>query len=93
MQIEVFRIRLLGTTDDERSILRRADLLEVKPDQPRPAWLKVLGWAGTRTGRVAAAVLFSFVAQIFVAEFLCFHPWIGWLNQPMVQAPFFSYMP
>ena len=85
-------------TKDEREILRRLDLLEMEPTEPRPAWRKVLGWAGSRTGRVVATVAalvvwFSFVAQIFIAEFLCFHPWVGWLNQPLVQAPFFNYIP
>jgi hypothetical protein len=44
-------------------------------------------------GAVAAAVWFTFIAQIFISEFLNYHPIIGWLNQPLVQLPWFKYMP
>lgn len=40
-----------------------------------------------------AAIWFAFVAQIFVSEFLNYHPGVGWLNQPTAQAPWFHYMP
>ncbi|MBT7097124.1 hypothetical protein HN937_07090, partial [Candidatus Poribacteria bacterium] len=45
-------------------------------------WLLALG-----------AVWFAFVAQIFVSEFLNYHPGVGWLNQPTAQAPWFHYVP
>ncbi len=47
-------------------------------------------------GAVAAAGLFiwfTFVAQIYVSQFLNYHSMQGWLNQPLVQAPWFSYVP
>ena len=40
-----------------------------------------------------ALVWFAFVAQIFVSEFLNYHPGVGWLNQPTAQAPWFHYIP
>ncbi len=40
-----------------------------------------------------AAVWFVFVAQIFISEFLNYHPGVGWLNQPTAQLPWFHYIP
>lgn len=50
---------------------------------------------GFATAMAAAALLvwFTFVAQIYVSEFLNYHPIRGWLNQPLVHAPWFSYIP
>lgn len=42
---------------------------------------------------ILAVLWFIFVAQIFVAEFFNYHPVIGWLNQPLVQLPWFRYLP
>ena len=44
-------------------------------------------------GALAAVLWFTFVAQIFVAEFLNYRPVVGWLNQPLVQLPWFRYLP
>lgn len=46
-------------------------------------------------GIVTATVLlwFGFVAQIYVSEFLVYHPLRGWLNQPLVQLPWYNYTP
>jgi hypothetical protein len=48
-----------------------------------------------RSGAVALAALLwlAFVAQIFVSEFLHYHPFVGWLNQPLVLLPWFHYVP
>jgi hypothetical protein len=52
------------------------------------------GWALRTAGIAATAfVWFTFVAQIFISEFLNYHPGIGWLNQPLVQLPWFHYVP
>jgi hypothetical protein len=48
-----------------------------------------------------AVVWFTFVAQIFIGEFFHYHPLDsthgnflgGWLNQPLVQLPWFNYTP
>ncbi|MDH3583035.1 MAG: hypothetical protein OER86_02340 [Phycisphaerae bacterium] len=84
--------------EDERHVLDRLDLLQVEPTPERHAIIQAAGWAGTRVGRITAtavAVLlwFTFVSQIFVTEFLNYHPRVGWLNQPLVQLPWFRYIP
>ncbi len=40
-----------------------------------------------------ALVWFAFVAQIYASEFMNYHPGIGFLNQPLVQLPWFRYIP
>jgi hypothetical protein len=82
----------------EWETLHQLDLLQVKPERPKNVLVKVVTWAGTRAGRLTARVAialvwFSFVAQIFTSEFLSYHPRIGWLNQPLVQLPWFHYVP
>lgn len=82
----------------ERTTLSRLDLLHTEPAASRHPIVRAvrgttrLAW---RTAAVAAAALvwFSFVAQIFVSEFLNYHPLVGWLNQPLVQLPWFRYVP
>ena len=52
----------------------------------RPAWrAAVLGGA--------VFIWFTFVAQIYVREFLAYHPVQGFMNQPLVQLPWFRYVP
>jgi hypothetical protein len=38
-------------------------------------------------------VWFSFVAQIYIAQFLNYIPVFGWLNQPLVQLPWIKFVP
>jgi hypothetical protein len=39
-------------------------------------------------------VYFSFVAQVYVGEFLHKNDRaLGWWNQPLVQLPYFNYIP
>jgi hypothetical protein len=46
------------------------------------------------TGVALFLVWFSFVAQIYVSEFLLKSSWgHGWVNQPLVQLPWFNYIP
>ncbi len=83
---------------NERAVLERLQL--VQPGA-RASWPKLVeliartGSWGARIGALGALgfVWFLFVAQIFVAEFLKYHPQVGWLNQPLVQAPWFRYLP
>ena len=48
-----------------------------------------------RTAVLAGAVFvwFTFVAQIYVREFIAYHPLQGFMNQPLVQLPWFRYVP
>lgn len=78
----------------ESAALSQAGLLRAEPAAERHALLRVLGWAGTRTGRAVSlggAVLFwaVFVFQVFATQFINFKPRSGWLNQPLVQLPWF----
>jgi hypothetical protein len=52
----------------------------------RPFW---------RTTILCAAVLvwFTFVAQMYVREFLVYHPYRGFMNQPLVQLPWVRFVP
>lgn len=38
-------------------------------------------------------VWIAFFAQIYMGEFLNYHPVRGWMNQPLVQLPWFRYVP
>lgn len=65
---------------------------------PRHALLRVLGWAGTRTGRFAStagavALWSAFVFQVFATQFINYSPRSGWLNHPLVQLPWFRMKP
>jgi hypothetical protein len=42
---------------------------------------------------ILVAVWFSFVAQIYISEFINYHSGLGWINQPLVQLPWFRYLP
>ncbi len=82
----------------ERVALSRLDLLGSEQPRRRSAALRAVRGATRWTARTAAvgitaALWFAFVAQIFVSEFLNHHPALGWLNQPLVQLPFFRYLP
>jgi hypothetical protein len=82
----------------ERQVLERLALLEVRPQPRRHALVRFVAWSGTRLGRVVGAVIlvliwFSFIAQIYITQFLNYHPGLGWLNQPLIQLPWFRYLP
>lgn len=84
--------------DSERAILERLDLLHVRATKPRHVVVRAVGGLGRGVTRVAAAAIvaviwFVFVAEIFVSEFLNYHPVVGWLNQSLVQLPWFRYIP
>lgn len=57
-------------------------------------------WTGSVTGRITAGILaallwFAFAFQIVVGQFLKFEadPMKGWINQPLVQMPWFDLTP
>ncbi len=91
-------LRLHDLGKEEKHDLEILRLLRPQPRPRRRRLARALGWAATRTGRIlstTAAILlwFVFVAQIFIAEFFVYHQARGWLNQPLVQLPYFSYVP
>ena len=92
------RIRMLDLADNERDALGRLDLLHVKPPPARHFLLRLVAWAGTRTGGFIGGFMlfwiwFAFIAVNYIAEFFNYHPTLGWLNQPLVQLPWFRYIP
>jgi hypothetical protein len=84
--------------DFEKQSLDRLDLLQTPPQRERHFLVRLAAWSVTRVGRIFsgfALVLlwFAFVAQIYVTEFFNYHGALGWLNQPLVQLPWFHYLP
>lgn len=82
----------------ERSVLDRLGLLEVKPAAERHVLVKTIGGTGRFAARFAAGALavtiwFVFISQIYISEFLNYHAAHGWLNQPLIQLPWFKYIP
>lgn len=77
------------------AIARSLDALELLPAAPprrkHPLVAVVLGtgrWGTDLVFRVATFLLwFTVVAQLFVTEFLIYHPFVGWMNQPLVHLP------
>jgi hypothetical protein len=82
----------------EREILMQLELLESPKGSPQALLPKMvqkgvhLLFVGLSLG-LAVLLWFTFVTQIFVAEFLMYHQMQGWLNQPLVQLPWFRYIP
>ena len=84
--------------ESERCILQRLDLLTVRAQPERHFLVRFITWTGTRLGRIVGGVAltliwFGFVAQIYIAEFFNYHGAFAWLNQPLVQLPWFHYLP
>jgi len=82
----------------EFETLQWLNLLEARPTPARHFFVRSITWTGTRVGRTASTVAlaliwFTFVAQIYVTEFLQYHSGLGWMNQPLVQLPWFHYVP
>lgn len=91
----------LGEEDlggDEWRVLHGLGLLERRPSPRRWLPIRLAAWAAGRVARLAAAATvflgwFGFVGAVYVSEFLNHHPVVGWLNQPLVQIPWFRYVP
>ena len=82
----------------EAQALERLGLLRSSVVPERPRLVRLIAWTGTRVGRTVSGILlflvwFSFVAQIYINEFFDYHGAIGWLNQPLIQLPWFHYVP
>ena len=82
----------------EWQALHRLNLLQVQPLPRRHAFVRAIAWAGTRAGRITfgfatALVWFTFVAQIFIIQFFNYRGATAWLNQPLVQLPWFHHFP
>jgi hypothetical protein len=91
-------IPVTALAEVERRELERLDLVQISPPRSRHLLIRTalstskyvlrgLGFAAL------TFVWFTFVAQIYIAEFFMYHPVVGWLNQPLVQLPWFRYVP
>ena len=82
----------------EARALQRLDLVYPRPQPNRHRVLKIAVWAGTRLGRGVSYTLlffiwFAFISQMYIGAFLKYDSAVGWLNQPLVQLPWFRYVP
>jgi len=100
----VLRAVRRGTLGEEQlpevewRLLRALGALGVQEERVRPWAVRVVAWAASKLGKSVCATVavlgwFAFVASIVVSEFLAYHPVIGWLNQPLLQLPWFRYVP
>jgi hypothetical protein len=93
-----------GATDEEKlselewQTLHRLDLLRVQPVSRKHPAIEIASRAGTKVGWMAARFLtglvwFTMLAQIaYVAQFFRYTAF-SWLNVPLVQLPWFHYVP
>ena len=83
--VERHALRVLQL-DTPEQVADRHPVIEATLSVSRPMW---------RTAVLSAAVLvwFTFVAQIYVREFLVYHPVRGFMNQPLVQLPWVRFIP
>jgi len=96
--IQTERLRTAALTAYDRENPARLGWLRGQRLPQRHALVRFLAWTGSRLGRIAGGVAlfviwFSFVAQIYIAQFFSYHGGLGWLNQPLVQLPWFHYVP
>jgi hypothetical protein len=96
--IQTGEISLSDLASSERAELQRLNLIQVNPPRSRHVLLRVAGsttsLAFFSAGIFAMALIwFTFVAQIFVSAFFKYDQAVEWLNQPLVQLPWFRYIP
>ena len=88
------KVPIAALQPEEKEDLERLGLLTVREERRLPWPLRLFAWA-VRSGVKTATVFiwFIFVSQIFIAEFFNYHPGKGWLNQTLVQLPWFHDIP
>jgi len=84
--------------ENEWESLQRLQLIKTAEPIQHHIIVKIMAWIATRAGRITSTIVigsfwFVFVFQVLVAEFFNYHPFVGWLNQPLVQLPWFRYLP
>ncbi len=96
--VETGNIKIGQLTSIERRVMGRLDVKPEAPKEPRHVVVRAGAWTGRRlvgvTGFAALVVIwFSFAAQIYVSEFFNYHPVRAWMNQPLVQLPWYQSIP
>lgn len=90
------RLQLHGM---ERMVLEKGGGMECLPENPGRSgiWPQIgrgIGWVGCSAGVIFAVLCwFSLIAQVYIAQFLNYQPISGWLNHPLVQIPWFHFIP
>ncbi len=84
--------------ENEWEALQRLQLIATPEPVRHHVIVTIMAWIATRAGRITSTIVigafwFAFIFQILVSEFFNFHPFVGWLNQPFVQLPWFRYLP
>jgi hypothetical protein len=96
--IQTGEITVTDLAPKERMELQRLNLIQVNPPRSRHVLLRV-ATSTTSLALFAAGIFatsliwFTFVAQIYISEFFSYHQALAWLNQPLVQLPWFRYIP
>src|SRR5687767_10908794 len=96
--VQTGEISVTDLTPKERLELQRLNLIQVNPPRSRHVLVRVARSTTSLilfgAGLWATAFLwFTFVAQIYISEFFSYHGALGWLNQPLIQLPWFRYIP
>jgi hypothetical protein len=96
--IQTGEIKLADLAPRESVELQRLNLIQVNPPRSRHVLLRVAGSTTSlalfSAGIFATAlILFTFAFQNFVSAFFKYDQALGWLNQPLVQLPWFRYIP
>lgn len=91
-------VPVFALTETQHAALDKLGYLNTPPALPRHPVLDFAGRFTSLALRFAAGfafvfVWFTFVAQVYVAQFLNYIPLVGWLNQPLVQLPWIKYLP
>ncbi len=82
----------------ERKALERVELLHEGSEPKRHPIIALAGGTSRLifTGTAAFVVVFlwfTMVAQVYIAQFLNYVPWGGWLNHPLVHLPWIRFIP
>ena len=96
--VQTGEISVTDLAPRERLELQRLNLIQVNPPRSRHVLLRV---ARSTTSLIlfgagiwaTAFLWFTLVAQLYISEFFSYHGLIGWLNQPLIQLPWFRYVP
>lgn len=78
-------------------VLSRLEMLPER-DEPKRGLARILRWTWRWYSRrfIFAAILLSavgFVAKVYLGEFLMYHPFVGFMNHPLLQFPSVDYVP